>query len=105
MVRSERHFWVTVNYVHHNPGLSRLRREMARLAVVECRGVLGVCGTRGGGANLARVPNLGLWKEVGYLLTVRSPAFRRKFCIRGFFAITRYKLPPEGRTTNNVGRF
>jgi len=35
VIKSPRHFWATVNYIHHNPVQSRLREQVAGLAVVE----------------------------------------------------------------------
>src|SRR5437588_1916735 len=55
-MRSDRHYWATLNYVHHNPVRPRLRAALDRLAVEQRRGISGPNRRGGGGACPAGVP-------------------------------------------------
>src|SRR5215510_1350405 len=47
-------------------------------------------------------PEIDLWSHPGLLIYVRSSAVSQKFVTLRLRRIYTYKLPPEGRTTNNL---
>ena len=68
-MKSERHFWATLNYVHNNPVHHGYVRRLARLAVVKCKGFPERVWTRKGKRDLVAVSSSGLRKEVGLIVS------------------------------------
>ena len=58
-MKSERHFWATLNYVLHN-AVRHGYVGLARLAVLECRRIPGRGGACGSRTPVARIPDVGL---------------------------------------------
>ncbi|MEP6912446.1 MAG: hypothetical protein ABI923_06815 [bacterium] len=69
-MKSERHFWATLNYVHHNPVHHGYAKHWQDWPWSSAREFLEEVGHEKAKGDMAEVPNSGLWEEMGYIVSL-----------------------------------